>query len=372
MRVLHIVASIESEAAGPSVSVPRLAEAQARLGAEVTLATIGDPATDHSKRTTVPHILYPQTAASLPVLSAMRLSHSMRTMLSINPPNFDVIHSHGLWLAPNVYPARAARNGALWVVSPRGMLGAAAMNFSALKKKVFWNLAQRPALRHSGLIHATSEEEAREAKLMGIKTPIVVVANGVELPFLMEGGGRRRREILSLGRLHPKKGLDRLIEAWSWIATRYPDWRVVIAGPDEGGHAVELQQRIEQLAVPRITVEGPLFGDAKQAAYREAGIFVLPTLNENFALTVAEALAAEMPVVSTKGAPWAGLEDHDCGLWIDHGPEQLAAALCELIDRGDEARTEMGKRGRAWMAAEFSWDSIADRLLAAYAQHRLH
>lgn len=370
MKILHVVASIASEAAGPSVSVPRLAEAQMRLGADVRIATVADPSEPHPQRTTLPHERFRQSASKVPIFSDLKLSGKMREMLSQKSIPYDVVHSHGLWLAPNVYPALAARNGALWVVSPRGMLGEAAMKFSALKKKIFWSLLQRPALSYSGLIHATSEEEAREVKRMGIKAPVVLAPNGIELPQL-KNNSIRRKEILSLGRVHPKKGLDRLVEAWSRIATRHPDWSVVIAGPDEEGHVEELKKLVNRLNVPRVTLMGPLFGEAKQAAYRESSIFVLPTLNENFALTVAEALACELPVISTKGAPWAGLIDHDCGLWIDHGPERMAAALSELIGRGREARAEMGKRGRAWMAEEFSWDEIAHTLLAAYDHNLL-
>lgn len=370
MRVLHIVASIESESAGPSVSVPRLAEAQAARGADVTLATIGDPEAPHHSRTIVHHRLYPQTAAGVPVLSSLLLSRSLQKMLAVEPRSFDVVHSHGLWLAPNVYPAAAARQGALWVVAPRGMLGEAALRFSALKKKAFWALVQGPALRHAGLIHATSEEEARATKKAGVKAPAVVVPNGVDLPpDETVPGYTSRRTILSLGRVHPKKGLDRLIDAWSLIAPRFPDWDVRIVGPDEGGHADLLKARIDAAKLPRITVEGPLFGARKTAAYREAGVFAMPTLNENFAMTVAEALAAGTPVISTKGAPWRGLETHNCGRWIEHGPKAMADSLAEILSLDDQARALMGQRGRAWMAAEFSWDHIADRLLKSYCAY---
>lgn len=372
MRVLHIVASIDSEAAGPSVSVPRLAEAQARLGAEVVIATVGDPHASHPNRTTVHHRRYPQSAAGVPILSNLCLSSPMQAMLREAPTAFDVVHSHGLWLAPNVYPIAAAKKGVLWAVSPRGMLGAAALKFSPLKKKAFWTLAQRPALRHAGLIHATSEEEAQDAQKAGIVSPVIVVPNGITLPPLSSGGEGPRRTILSLGRVHPKKGLDRLIDAWAMIAARFPEWKVRIVGPDERGHARELRLRISASGAPRIAVEGPLFGQEKESAYSQAGLFALPTLNENFAMTVAEALAAEIPVVSTRGAPWAGLETHDCGRWIDHGPDAMAAALSELLALDDAERAAMGRRGRDWMAADFSWDRVGAALLDAYGAHLRH
>lgn len=364
MRVLHIVASIDSEAAGPSVSVPRLAEAQARLGADVKIATVGDPGST-IVRTTVAHQRYRPTLSSLPVLSSFRLSSELKKLLAGTPRIFDVVHSHGLWLAPNIYPVAAARNGAIWVVSPRGMLGTAALQYSAFKKKVFWHLAQKRALSFASLIHATSEQEAEEVRRAGIVVPSVVVPNGVDLPPLATDRPPGRI-VLSLGRVHPKKGLDRLIDAWSDIATDHPEWSVLIAGPDEGAHAAELRARAKAKGCPRLRIVGALYGEEKLRAYREAGIFVLPTLNENFAMTVAEALAAETPVISTRGAPWAGLQEQGCGLWIDHGPGPLAAAMHEMLSRSDSERREMGCRGRNWMARDFSWDRVAQNLLTAY------
>ena len=86
---------------------------------------------------------------------------------------------------------------------------------------------------------------------------------------------------------------------------------------------------------------------------------MLPTLNENFGLTVAEALAAELPVISTKGAPWQGLEANGCGWWVDHGAEALADALRRAMQLDAAQRHAMGARGRDWVAREFSWDKAA-------------
>lgn len=368
MRIVHIVASIENEAAGPSVSVPRLAEAQANLGADVKIATV-DEQNGAESRTHVEHVRFSPTLGQVPLLSALKLSKSMRDMLSQSPVPFDVVHSHGLWLAPNIYPSVAAKNGAVWVVSPRGMLGAAALQYSALKKKAFWHLAQKPALSLATLIHATSQQEVEEVRSAGIEVPAVVVPNGVDLP-LIDPHRAPGRIVLSLGRIHPKKGLSRLVDAWSAIADDFPQWSVLIAGPDEGGHAAQLRDHANAIGCQRLRIEGARYGEDKLNAYRQAGLFVLSTLNENFAMTVAEALASETPVISTYGAPWAGLEKQGCGLWIDHGPRPLAVAMRDMLSRSDAERWEMGRRGRSWMAREFSWDGVARSLISAYETAR--
>ena len=114
------------------------------------------------------------------------------------------------------------------------------------------------------------------------------------------------------------------------------------------------------------SIEGPVFGAAKLDAYRAADIFVLPTLNENFGMTVAESLAAGTPVIATKGAPWAALETERCGWWIDHGVEPLAAALKVAMATPRAGLEAMGTRGRAWMMRDFGWDRIALDMLAVY------
>jgi glycosyltransferase involved in cell wall biosynthesis len=172
--------------------------------------------------------------------------------------------------------------------------------------------------------------------------------------------------VLSLGRIHPIKGLVRLLYAWSKVEAGSPGWWLKIVGPSEAGHGDELRALATALGLTRISIEGPIYGDAKTTAYRDADVFVLPTLNENFGLAVAEALATGSPVISTKGAPWSGLEIEGCGWWIDHGVEPLVAALAHAMALPRAALKAMGNKGREWMARDFSWDRIASDMLDVY------
>ena len=120
------------------------------------------------------------------------------------------------------------------------------------------------------------------------------------------------------------------------------------------------------LRLSRVSVEPPVYGAGRLAAYRAADLFILPTLNENFAMTVAESLAAGTPVISTKGAPWPGLETEGCGWWIEHGGAAMTAALTAALVLPDAELAAMGARGRAWMTRDFGWEAIGRRMLAAY------
>jgi len=249
------------------------------------------------------------------------------------------------------------------------MLAPAALAFSHLKKRAFWALLQGPAIRAAACLHATSEQEYEEIRGFGLTHPVAIIPNGIDFPKLaLQPTGRPapERVVLSLGRIHPKKGLGCLLHAWSKVEAGCPGWRLKIVGPREVGHDDELRALAKALGLTRVSIEGPVYGDAKTTAYQEADLFILPTLNENFGLTVAEALVAGTPVISTKGAPWSGLESEGCGWWIDHGVEPLATALARAMALPREALKAMGEKGREWMIRDFSWDRVAHDMLDVY------
>ncbi len=368
IRAVHLVASIDDEAAGPSVSVPRLAEEQARLGMGVELSTVAiGRAPARRIASEVQYHRHEPSFAGVPVVSRLVPSKSMADDLVARASSIHIAHTHGLWLLPNVYSLKMLHAGTRLVLSPRGMLGRDALAFSRGKKLAFHALFQKRALAKTSLLHATSEAEIEDIRAFGLKTPVVLAPNGVDIPDLAAPAPESGyRTVLSLGRVHPKKGLDRLVRAFAALESEFPGWRLRIIGPSEIGYGRQLERLVGELGASSITVEPPLFGDGKLDAYREAEIFVLPTLHENFAMTVAESLAAGTPVISTKGAPWAGLETERCGLWIDHGVQPLVAALRSTMSLSDAERADMGARGRAWMKRDFSWRAVASILRDAY------
>ena len=128
-----------------------------------------------------------------------------------------------------------------------------------------------------------------------------------------------------------------------------------------------MQALVHNLELHRVSIEPAIYGQQKYDAYRGAEVFVLPTLNENFGMTVAESLASETPVISTRGAPWAGLESERCGWWIDHGVDPLASALANAMALPIEELRAMGARGQAWMTRDFGWEAVAKKTAELYA-----
>jgi len=315
--------------------------------------------------------LYPRNGKSIPGFGSLLFSRGISKAIATEAEGGAILHNHGLWRMPNVYVGRAAARGRVpLVVSPHGMLGPGALKFSWRKKQLFSVLAQRPALAVTKCFHATSRQELEDIRAFGFSAPVAVIPNGVDIPpaesLRSDDRSEAPRTVLYLGRVHPKKGIDRLLHAWSKVADRKPGWRLRVIGPSEGGHDRELEALSASLGLRTVEFHPGLFGEEKDAAFREADLFVLPTLDENFGMVVAEALANGTPVISTRGAPWAGLETHGCGWWIDHGVEPLAHCLDLAMAMPREALRSMGAKGREWMARDFSWDHAGDDMLDVY------
>lgn len=356
-----------TEAAGPSYTVPRLCMSLAQVAVQTDLLAIGDEMDVYDRG--FRHARFAPDWAAVPVANALRTSRRLRHELGRLSTAADVVHNHGLWLMPNVHSGWAAVKARKpLIVAPRGMLGPAALRFSRYKKRLFWHALQRHVVQSAACLHATSEQECVDIRAAGLRNPVAIVPNGVDLPNVSTrvDHGDRMRTALYLGRLHPKKGLDLLIRAWARLERAQPNWQLRIVGPSEQGYVDKLRAIAMTEGLQRVVFDGPLFGQEKIAAYRAADVYVLPTLNENFAMTVAEALAAEVPVIASKGSPWAGLTVERCGWWIDHGVQPLSDALSDAMNRRPHELREMGARGRLWMARDFSWDPIGVKMLQVY------
>ncbi|GAB4174028.1 MAG: glycosyltransferase [Rhodocyclaceae bacterium] len=361
--ILHTLAGMDHEAAGPSYAVPRLVESLIAAGRETRLAVLD----------WIPGSASPPYVDRFPLgVGPRRLGRSpaMARWLEeqVQSGRVDVLHTHGLWMMPNVYPGRARRAGSVrLVVSPRGTVSEWAMNHHRVRKLVAWHLlGQGAALRAADAFHATAESEFEDIRRLGFRQPVAVIPNGIDVPPLAPKPADGKRCLCYLGRIHRKKGLDLLLRAWRAVQVRHKDWELVIAGPDDGGELARLQRLAGALGAARVSFPGPLYGEEKLRVYRSAELYVLPTHSENFAMTVAEALAAGTPAIVTKGAPWSGLEREGAGWWIEIGVDPLVAVLETALAQPPQALAAMGARGREWIAREYSWEAIGRRMAGFY------
>lgn len=285
----------------------------------------------------------------------------------------DILHTHGLWQHPSwAALAWKKRHGQPHVVSVRGMLEPWAWQHKAWKKRPVWWLWEQRNLQSASLLHATSEQEAQAVRARGLTVPIAIIPNGVELPVEATGGlnvegqkSEEKKTALFLSRIHPKKGLPLLFEAWAKVLPEH--WKLNIVGPDEGGYRVELERLVGELGLKDVVrFPGSLTGEAKEQAFRAADVFILPTHSENFGIAVAEAMAHGLPVITTHGAPWKLLEEERCGWWVPVSVDGIAAALDCATRKTSEELGAMGARGRKIAEERFAWDGIASEMISCY------
>lgn len=355
-RVLFVVPDISTEASGPSLTVPMLCRATNSYGAVTELHVLGNVPSRHSDLNVVSH------QRNLPFLP-LGLSRSMKEALKKRSHQFDIVHNNGLWLMPNIYSGNAAFTAnAKLIFAPRGTFSDWAWQRSRIRKSIFWNLLQKKICSRVSIWHATSESEMRDIRRRGFRQPVAVIPNGIDVSSIpLQRKQPCVRTVLYLGRIHPVKGLEHLLNAWSQLEETFPDWQLEIAGPDSDSYLPSLKKLSAERKLRRCLFSGPVYGEDKRLKYRNACIYVLPSYSENFAMTVAESLAEGTPVITTRGTPWQGINSHSCGDWINLSVEELAGALQKLMCLSDSERDEMGRRGRKWMQDDFSWSSVGER-----------
>lgn len=282
----------------------------------------------------------------------------------------EIYHLNGIWSPALHWASQCAYRAQRIIISqPHGMLEPWALDFKAWKKRIAMNLYQRRDIERASLLVATSHMEYESFRKLGFANPVAVIPNGVPLFTLSShrehvDTDSEVRKVLFLSRVHPKKGLLNLIAAWGQL--KPANWRLVIAGPDEGGHLAEVISAARKEGVAdAIDYLGEVEGEHKASIFQDADLFVLPTFSENFGVVVAEALAHGLPVITTRGAPWQDLESYQCGWWIDIGVEPLLSALREAISLSDDERRAMGARGCEYVR-RYEWDTIARQTAEVY------
>ena len=292
--------------------------------------------------------------------------------------NFDVVHIFGLYdlLGPAVAGACRVRK-IPYVLEPIGMFVPIVRSF--LLKAIYHFVWGRRMFERASAVVATSDQEVQELVAGGVPSgKIVLRRNGVEIPgswpepgaFRSSHGiSRDAKLILFLGRLSAKKSPDLLLQAIAKLPAELDGkpLQLVFAGPDEGGMRAQLEDMAGPLGVrTRIQFAGPLFGENKWAAYRDADVFVLPSQNENFGNTAAEAVAAGTPVIVTEQCGIAPLLANEAGLVVRHDSAALSEALAQMLGTGEtRARLEAGC---AKVALRLGWDEPVREMETLYGK----
>jgi len=358
MNILHNIPHIDSEASGPSYSVRRLCQQIALYDHDVTLACL-------KAKHEIPGVklfIHP----SWPIFKKFAISHKQAFLLSKQAFKEDIVHNHSLWSMVNIAAGLVASGKhAKLVTSPRGTLSPWALKQKKFFKQILWPL-QKQVLERANLLHATSESEYKDIRRLGLKKPVLIVPNGIDLPKLSPRSIKDKKILLFFSRIHPTKGLEVLLDVWANLEKDYIDWELKIAGPGDDDYIKKLKDQVSKNKLRNVKFTGPLYGNNKSFIYRNADLFVLPTHSENFGMVVAEALGHECPTIVFQGAPWSKLKKEKCGWWIPNNAQSLKSTLQTAMSLPQKELQAMGARGRRWMKRDFSWDRIGKMMNEGY------
>jgi len=385
LKILHVIPSVAPRYGGPSKAVYTMCRALQDRGIEVLIATTN---ADGSEELPValgekivyqgaPTIFFPRQWSE-----ALKYSRPLALWLEQNVKIFDFAHIHAVFSHACVAAARACRKNVVpYMVRPLGTLDPWSLKQKSVRKRLFWHLGVKRMLTGASAIHYTSDEEKRLVETgLGLSGG-VVVPNGLDLSFISHKTGRRTEPfdepqseigrgpyVLALSRIHPKKGFELLIESFAALKKSglFGSWRLVFAGDGDAGYVDQLKAlaRRSGLSGDALFV-GWLEGDRKYAALKDASLLAMPSYQENFGISLIEAMACGVPVLVSPHVNLAPeIEKAGAGWVAALGENELTNVLAEALGNEQE-RWRRGNNGRE-LAGGYGAAKVAIKLIDLY------
>ena len=372
-RWLQVLPHLDPAYGGLSTVVPRLAAQLAtQEGMQTSIAAFCSP-----------DEIAPAQQQDMPGLSVWPLSRSewmfhadLRRRFHAEVAGANGIHIHGLWESSTLLAAAAARKARVpYILSAHGMLETWALNNKRVKKALYAAAFERRNVSGAACLHALTQAEARDYRRFGCEGPIAVIPNGVEAPAsadpalfldtypLAEG----KRLILFLGRIHYKKGVDLLVNAWAQVAELFPDALLVLAGPDSEDTLTKVTATVTALKLQhRVLFTGMLEGAMKWSALAAASYFVLPSYSEGLSVAALEALSMGLPLILSEQCNLPQVAQNGAGWQVDTNVVSLSKALSTAISCSPSTHRAFSAAARALAEREFGWARVTERMADVY------
>ena len=381
VRILHVIPYMHPSAGGPPVVVENFVRETSKLGHLSEI--ISTPLFCHDDERILLQRLNELSPTFFVRSRTFDFLHGpTRRQIGESIRAADIVHLHTLWNSINVIARQeCGLHHRPYVLMPHGMLDPYSLTVKRWRKALYlWAIERRNIMSAQRLIYTTAEE----ARMAGIKSPSVpkgvVIPLGGDAPFENSDElaaeflqrftrARNRRQLLFLGRLHFKKGLDRILVVLPSIRRVFPDVLLTVVGDGTAEFETMLKSTIAaQKLEDSVMLTGRLDGAAKWGAYASAELFLLPSRQENFAITVAEAMQMGIPVViSDRVNTWPYVQAAGAGVVLDEERMEsgLERAIFTLLrDRG--TLRLMGKRGQEFARKNLTWAEAAGKLLKCY------
>jgi glycosyltransferase involved in cell wall biosynthesis len=389
VKVLHLIPSIGLIRGGPSEAALSMVAALRSLGIEAALVSTDDngpgrlalPTDRWLEHAEVPVRLFPRWSPPVRALREFAYSPALGHWLQQHLREWDLLHVHSLFSWPSTRGMVIARRQRVpYLIHCLGHLQPWSLRQSAWRKTLYLNLVERSNLNGATALQATSPLEAQDFARLRLRPPVLDLPLGVSIPEPLDAAPQQLRQafpqvdpeaptLLFLSRIHPKKGLDSLLEALALLRRTQPDrpWQLLIAGSGEPAYEQELQALAAELALAdRCHWLGFVSGERKNVLLQGSDWFVLPSAAENFGVAVAEALAAGTPVIlSPEVGLAAAVAAAGAGRLSHSAPEKLAHTLASALE---EDRAPLASAARKLAVEHYSWSAVSGRLKTAYTQ----
>ena len=378
MQTLHIIENIDNSYGGPAKSVPFLIKYLNKIDINNKIISI------KLKNLETNDICQ---NSGIEILSAkhegppvFRYSSKFCQKIESELNNKTIIHTHSLWNYPPYCAYRLSlKHKVPLIVSIRGNLYDWNLKKSRWKKRVALKLFQMDMFKKAACLHATEENELKAIRKLGIKTPVALIPNGIEMSEFKSLQDKlrardylkidlKKKYILFMSRIYSKKGLEFLVQAFLKLYEEYPEWELLIAGPIyDQKYFDRINRMIKQKnATGKIHFFGMVSGQKRLNLFAAANLFVLPAHTENFGMVIGEAMAAKLPVITTTGTPWKVLEERQCGWWIALSHRNIYTALEEAMGKSEYELRSMGEKSYEIVKNNFSWEEVAFKMKEVY------
>ena len=377
ISVVQSVNDLAPDSGGPSRTVTSLSKGLIDLGVNTKLITNSNQKSNLNNNLSLKNlILYRSDISFFAPLKEKNLNLLLGKIFKEMKNNL-IFHDNGIWLPSNNTICNfAIKNKVKLLISPHGMLEPWSLKYKKLKKSLAWNTYQKRNLRSADIIHACSEMEAENILKLNLKKPIAIIPNGIDQQIknyivnqVFCNGEKKDnyffKNLLYIGRIHPKKGLINLLLATKDLLIR-ENWRLTIAGFPELNHDIILNDFVKKNNLEDyVKILDPVSGKDLFDLYQSATYFILPSFSENFGLVVAEALNFGIPVIATKGTPWEILEKTNSGWWVQPKVQEIKKAINNAILLKESEYLIMSENAKK-LSENYNWEDISKRFLNLY------
>ncbi|MDJ0505112.1 MAG: glycosyltransferase [Aphanizomenon sp.] len=386
MKVLHIIPSVATVRGGPSQAILEMVKALRKNDIDAEIITTNDNGEDildvplgkFINYQQVPVQFFPRFSPSIHFLREFAFSRELTIWLWQNIRNYDLLHIHGIFsYAPSIAMVIARCQKVPYIVRPYGLLCEWSLQQKELKKKLYLKLLETANLNHSQSIHFTSILEQKEASLLNLTSSSFILPLGIYTPQRILNTREKLKKhlnipadepiVLFLSRLHPKKGLDYLIPALGKLS--HYRFTFIIAGSGDLDYENELKTLVTTHEIKEKTYfAGFVKGEIKDLLMQGADIFALTSYSENFGISVLESLAAGTPVIITPGVALSDIvQQQHLGYVTELNINDIATTIQNFLDHPQAAK-KMGDSARKFILDNYTWDSIALKMISVYQE----